>query len=156
LGERHHVENLEVDPPSSSSLWDRFCIIAGTIGIYCGALQLLGNVHVFVERPFYRSEQLDKVTLARVIQEHGIKSILNLLGASPNKSWYADEIAISKALGAAHYDYGISANEVVAPDKIDEILQSYARSLSQSLSTAKMAQTEVGSSRQSILLTYRV
>ena len=89
-----------------------FCIIAGTIGIYCGALQLLGNVHVVVERQFYRSAQLDKVTLARVIQEHGIKSILNLLGASPNKSWYADEIAISKALGAAHYDYGISANEV--------------------------------------------
>jgi protein tyrosine/serine phosphatase len=66
---------------------------------------------------------LDKVTLARVIQEHGIKSILNLLGASPNKPWYADEIAVSKALGAEHYDYGISAKEVVAPDKIDEILK---------------------------------
>jgi hypothetical protein len=36
-----------------------FCIIAGTISIYCGALQLLGNVHVVVEQQFYRSAQLD-------------------------------------------------------------------------------------------------
>ena len=98
------------------------CIIAGAIGIYCGALQLLGNVHVVVAQQFYRSAQLDKVTLARVIQEHGIKSILNLLGASPSKPWYADEIAVSKALRVEHYDYGISADEFVAPDKIDEIL----------------------------------
>src|SRR5271169_3338346 len=62
-----------------------FCLIAGAIGIYCGILQLLGNVHVVVEQQFYRSEQLDKATLVRVIQEHGIKSILNLLGASPEK-----------------------------------------------------------------------
>jgi hypothetical protein len=72
------------------------------------------------------------VTLARVIQEHGIKSILNLLGANPNKSWYADEIAFFKALGAAHYDYGISANEVVTPDKIDGILKIVAMPLSRS------------------------
>jgi len=100
-----------------------FCVVAGAIGIYCGALQLLGNVHVVVEQQFYRSAQLDKATLARVIQEHGIKSILNLMGTSPEKSWYVDEIAVSKALGAEHYDYGISANEVVTPDKIDQILK---------------------------------
>jgi protein tyrosine phosphatase (PTP) superfamily phosphohydrolase (DUF442 family) len=105
--ERHQFESLEVHPPSSNSLRHR--IAAGAIGIYCGVLQLLGNVHVVVERQFYRSAQLDKETLARVIQEH--------------RPWYADEITVSKALGAEHYDYGISANEVVAPDRIDQILQ---------------------------------
>ena len=99
------------------------CTIAGAIGIYCGVLQLLGNVHVVVEQQFYRAAQLDKATLARVIHEHGIKSILNLLGASPEKSWYKDEIAVSKTLGVEHYDYGISASEVVNPDKIDQILK---------------------------------
>ena len=100
-----------------------FCFIAGAIGIYCGALQLLGNFHVVVEQQFYRSAQLEKATLARVIQEHGIKTILNLLGASPDKSWYVDEISVSKTLGIEHHDYGISASEVVTPDKIDEILK---------------------------------
>lgn len=100
-----------------------FCIIAGAIGIYCGVLQLVGNFHVVVEQQFYRSAQLDKATLTRVIQQHGIKSILNLLGASPEKSWYTDEIAVSKTLGIEHYDYEISASEIVTPDRIDEILK---------------------------------
>jgi protein tyrosine/serine phosphatase len=100
-----------------------FCIIAGTIGIYCGVLQLVGNIHVVVEHQFYRSAQLDKVTLARVIQEDGIKSILNLLGARPDEDWYRDEIAVSKARGIDHHDYGIGASNVVSPDQIDELLK---------------------------------
>jgi protein tyrosine/serine phosphatase len=99
------------------------CVIAAAIGIYCGSLQLLGNFHVVVEKQFYRSAQLDKTTLARVIQEYGIKSILNLRGTGPEKSWYADEIAVSEAFGVEHHDYGISASEVVSSGKIDEILE---------------------------------
>jgi hypothetical protein len=45
---------------------------AGAIAAYCGILQLFGNFHVVVERQFCRSAQLDKATLAQVIQEHGI------------------------------------------------------------------------------------
>jgi protein tyrosine/serine phosphatase len=98
-------------------------VTAGAIGVYCGVLQLLGNVHVVVEKQFYRSAQLDKATLERVIQEYGIKSILNLLGTSHEKSWYADEIAVSRQLGVEHHDYGISASEFVNANKIDEILK---------------------------------
>lgn len=98
-------------------------VIAGAIGIYCGVLQLLGNVHVVVEKQYYRSAQLDKAALERVIQEYGIKSILNLLGTSHEKSWYADEIAVSRQLGVEHHDYGISASEFVNANKIDEILK---------------------------------
>jgi protein tyrosine/serine phosphatase len=99
-----------------------FALIAGTIGAYCGGLQLLGNFHVVVENDFYRSAQLNKVALERVIQEYDIKSILNLLGDSPEKSWYVDEIAVSTALGIEHHNYGISANEVVNGKQISEIL----------------------------------
>ena len=58
-----------------------------------------------------------------MIKEHGIKSILNLLGNRPDKAWYVDEIAVSKALGVEHHDYGISASEVVSASKLDEILK---------------------------------
>jgi len=95
-------------------------VTAGAIGIYCGVLQLLGNVHAVVEKQFYRSAQLDKATLERVIREYGIKSILNLLGTSQEKSWYADEIAVSRQLGVEHHDYGISAIEFVNANRIDE------------------------------------
>lgn len=100
-----------------------FCIGAGTIGAYCGLLQLRGNVHVVVENQLYRSAQLDKVTLEKLIREHGIKSILNLLGSSPDKAWYVDEIAVAKTLGVEHHDYGISASEVVSAGKLDDIVK---------------------------------
>ena len=100
-----------------------FGIVAAAIGAYCGVLQLAGNVHVVAENQFYRSAQLDKTALVRVIKEHGIKSILNLLGNRPDKAWYVDEIAVSKALGVEHHDYGISASEVVSASKLDEILK---------------------------------
>jgi protein tyrosine phosphatase (PTP) superfamily phosphohydrolase (DUF442 family) len=100
-----------------------FCLVTGTIGVYCGVLQLFGNIHVVVERQFYRSAQLDRATLARVIQEYRIKSILNLVGARPDASWYSDEIAVSRALGVEHHDYGISANVLVTPNQIEEILR---------------------------------
>jgi len=97
-------------------------LTAGVICSYCAIIQFLGNVHVVVEHQFYRSAELNKTALQRVIREDGIKSILNLQGFSPDKSWYADEIAASQELGVAHYDYGISARSVVTPDRINEIL----------------------------------
>jgi protein tyrosine phosphatase (PTP) superfamily phosphohydrolase (DUF442 family) len=108
---------------AAASLGVIACVVAGAIGIYCGVLQLIGNVHVVVEKQFYRSAQLDKTNLARVVQEYKIKSILNLLGTSQDKSWYVDEIAISEAFGVEHHDYGISASEFVDSTRIDEILK---------------------------------
>jgi protein tyrosine/serine phosphatase len=46
-----------------------------------------------------------------------------LLGSSPDKTWYADEIAVSRELGVEHHDYGISASEVISASKLDEILK---------------------------------
>lgn len=97
-------------------------ITAGSIGAYCGALRLLGNVHTVEEGRFYRSAQLDADGFKRVIKEYEIKSILNLRGKAHGEPWYEQERAVSAALGVKHYDYGIWASSPVSNHQIDQIL----------------------------------
>jgi protein tyrosine/serine phosphatase len=74
------------------------------------------------EGGLYRSAQLSENELQMAIRHHEIRAILNLRGAHPGQSWYDDEIAVSKALGVAHYDYALSAYRVVTDNQITELL----------------------------------
>ncbi len=91
-------------------------------GAFFGSLQLDGNIHVVEPGQLVRSAQLSKSGFARVIRKDGIKSIVNLRGAHPGAGWYDNEVAVSDSLGVTHYDYGISAEHVVTPKQIDDIL----------------------------------
>jgi protein tyrosine/serine phosphatase len=97
-------------------------LTAGSIGSYWGLIQYHGNFHTVTEGSFYRSAQLVKDELHTVVRSHGIRSILNLRGAHPGQSWYDDEVAVSKELGVAHYDYALSAHRVVTGPQITELL----------------------------------
>jgi protein tyrosine/serine phosphatase len=97
-------------------------LTAGSGGAYWGFVQYQGNFHVVKEGEFYRSAQLAPDELHNAIQDHGIRSILNLRGAHPGQAWYDDEIAVSRALGVTHYDYGLSAYRIVTAQQIDELL----------------------------------
>ena len=97
-------------------------LAAGTVGAYWGAIQYQGNFHTVEEGMLYRSAQLDKDGLKSAIRNNKIRSVLNLRGAHPGQAWYDEEIAVSQALGVAHYDYGISAYRIVTNHQISEIL----------------------------------
>jgi protein tyrosine phosphatase (PTP) superfamily phosphohydrolase (DUF442 family) len=97
-------------------------LTAGSCGAYWGLVQYHGNFHAVTEGAFYRSAQLGKDELHSVIQHHQIRSVLNLRGAHPGQDWYDEEIAVSQALGVAHYDYGLSAHRFVTRRQIGEVL----------------------------------
>jgi protein tyrosine/serine phosphatase len=97
-------------------------LMAGSIGGYWGAVQYNGNFHTVEEGAFYRSAQLSTDELQTAIRDHGIKAILNLRGAHPGEPWYDDEVAASRALGVAHYDYGLSAYRIVTEQQIADLL----------------------------------
>jgi protein tyrosine/serine phosphatase len=97
-------------------------VIAGSIGSYWGLVQYNGNFHTVSEGTLYRSAQLSKSELQAAVRDRGVRSILNLRGAHPGQPWYDDEIAASKQLDVAHYDYGLSAKRVVTGKQIYEIL----------------------------------
>ena len=98
-------------------------LTAGSIGSYWGVLQYQGNFHTVEEGAFYRSAQLTKDELQRAVRDHGIRAILNLRGAHPGEPWYDDEVAVSKALEVAHFDYGLSAYRIVTGKQIAELLE---------------------------------
>ena len=98
-------------------------LTAGSIGSYWGVVQYHGNFHAVTEGAFYRSAQLGKDDLEKAVRDHGIRAILNLRGAHPGEVWYDDEVAISKALGLAHFDYGLSAYRFVTDSQIADVLR---------------------------------
>ena len=100
------------------------CLVlaAGSIGGYWGILQYVGNLHTVSAGVFYRSAQLDPAEIRSVAAEYGIKSVLNLRGANPGSPWYDNELAQSRELGLAHYDYPLSAKRFVTGRQIGELL----------------------------------
>ncbi len=68
-----------------------------------------GNFHAITVGEAYRSAQLDNDELAYYVKKYNIKSILNLRGKNPARTWYKDEVNFSLKNNVAHYDIGLSA-----------------------------------------------
>ncbi len=72
---------------------------------------------------FYRSGQMPDHRLGRFVNEHGIRTVVNLRGASAGQDWYDDEIALCSALGAAHYDLDWSMSRLPEPASLAKLVQ---------------------------------
>lgn len=95
---------------------------AGGYAAYCGILIAEGNVHTVQNGVLYRSAQLGPATLAIVVRQYGIKSVLNLRGAHAGKPWYDGEVAAAREIGVAHYDYPLSAKRLVNAGQIADLM----------------------------------
>ena len=87
---------------------------------------LYGNFHK-VDKDLYRSAQLFSFNMPYYIEKHDIKSILNLrsirTAKSKKKSWYHDEVRISKEMGVVRYDYPIGDREETTMEDMSKIIQ---------------------------------
>lgn len=93
------------------------------VGGWALLLQLTGNIHAVERNELYRSAQLDGDDLAQVIDKYKIKSIINLRGDNPGDAWYDDELRVSKAQGAQHYDVGIGATSEPEPNVMRKLIE---------------------------------
>ncbi len=81
------------------------------------------NIHLVGTQPnIYRSAQLSKQDLAKLIKDKNIQVILNLRGKIPDALWYQDEISLCKDLGLEHYDIGLSNSEAPSRQSLLSIL----------------------------------
>ncbi|HZV34942.1 MAG TPA: dual specificity protein phosphatase family protein [Verrucomicrobiae bacterium] len=82
------------------------------------------NFHVVSPGQVYRCGQLDVPDLTRVVQEHGIKSILNLRGGARTglTEWYRAETNAAWQLGVRYYDYELSASQELTEAQLDKIV----------------------------------
>lgn len=85
-------------------------------------IHLTGNFDTLVPGEVYRSAQMVGTDLQDYAAEHGIKSVLNLRGATANADWYTDEVAESARLGLVHANFAMSASERITPEQVFELI----------------------------------
>ena len=86
-----------------------------------------GNFHEIIRGQLYRSGQPSAEQIAYWHRRYGIKTIINLRGAHPNKDWYRAERAMAQEYGIALIDYKISAKRELAPAQVEELLAILAK-----------------------------
>ena len=86
-------------------------IVVGPAAGYAGYLRITGNIHAVEPGVVYRSGQLDAGQLQRLVDTKGIRTILNLRGAYPDRPWYQAEAEAARRLGVKHLSIHISADK---------------------------------------------
>jgi protein tyrosine/serine phosphatase len=81
------------------------------------------NFRTIVSGEAYRSGQMDAAQLSRVIQEYGIKSIINLRGTTDAPALYQGEMETAKRLGVQHYDFSLSATNEITVSQMDDLIR---------------------------------
>ena len=72
---------------------------------------------------FYRSGQLSRRDLKKTIQDHGIRTVINLRGAQPLKRWYAKEVRLCEWLGVEHHSVDLSSRHIPDRDELVTLLK---------------------------------
>ncbi len=96
-------------------------LTAIVLGGYLGFLRLSGNFHTVIPGELYRSAQPSAAQLKDYVARYGIRTVINLRGASQDDAWYREEIATARALGVDHVDFAMSASSIVTADAIDRL-----------------------------------
>ena len=104
-----------------------FLGVAVVVGGFALVLVARHNFHVVSEGRIYRSAQMDAKSLASAIQEHGIKTVINLRGGNEANDWYRAETATSRELGVQHFDFNLSASREVRNGEMEEIVATMNR-----------------------------
>ncbi|MFT3732625.1 MAG: tyrosine-protein phosphatase [Hyphomicrobium sp.] len=85
-----------------------------------------GNFHEVVAGELYRSAQPRGDDIDRYVRAYGIKSVLNLRGANPGKSWYRDEIAAASRNRLAHADLALKADRALDDASVAALMTLFA------------------------------
>lgn len=100
--------------------------VIGGLGLIGGAylvqIQVDGNFHPIVEGEAYRSNQPNVERLTDYVKKYGIKTIVNLRGASPGKKWYEDEVATAKTLGVNYLEFGMSSSKPLSAESGEKLI----------------------------------
>src|SRR5205085_9258034 len=89
---------------------------------------LLGsNEHTVIPGKVYRSAQLGRQKLERVIAEKHIRTVVNLRGCCPDMDWYRADAAATHAAGASLEDLAFSAKRRPHPGEVARLIEVFDR-----------------------------
>ncbi|WP_320046836.1 tyrosine-protein phosphatase [uncultured Ilyobacter sp.] len=76
------------------------------------------NFAVIESERAYRSAQVDRTTLAMMIDNLELKTVINLRGANPSEQWYINEKAVCDEKGVTLVDIRWSARELPSQEEL--------------------------------------
>jgi hypothetical protein len=85
-------------------------------------LFLSPKIYPVIESRIYRSAQLSDNALEKIINEKGIRTILNLRGKDTDSSWYADESRMAGDMNVKLFDVRLLSDELPRYRKLAAIL----------------------------------
>lgn len=114
----------EIQPPRIA-VWIGFPVFAAAllVGAYVGFLQLAGNFHVVLPGELYRSAQPSARDLESMTLQYGIKTVVNLRGASTGSKWYDSETATARRLNLTHVDFEMRAGRELLRDQAQQLIR---------------------------------
>ncbi len=84
-----------------------------------------GNVRTVEAGRAYRSAAITGSNLETVLQEKGIKTVLNLRGGSDKDEWYRSELETTRKFGAKHLDFAFSAVKYPPPAELVKLISAF-------------------------------
>jgi hypothetical protein len=76
------------------------------------------------EGVLYRTGQLSTTQLEKVVNDHGIRTVVNLRGREPGAVWYRDQVRLLENLNVRHIDLPMGDHEP-SEDTVAELLDIY-------------------------------
>ena len=119
--------NLQSKPTGRFSGWRRrvvvtLLVLVVALLIYVVETIYHANFHIVVSGEVYRSGQMNAEQLTHVIQQYGIKSVLNLRGENPATDWHQAEIATAAKLNVIHYDRSLGSGTPLTLEQMDDLV----------------------------------
>ena len=99
--------------------------LAGVVSLIVWISYVLatGNFHVVIAGEAYRAGQMNSNELVRCIQRYHIRSVVNLRGAHPGRSWYEAEIRAAASQAAIHRSIQLSSTKPVSAARTSELIR---------------------------------
>jgi len=87
--------------------------------------KLFDNFHSVERGVLYRSKQLSKKRLEKYIKRLDLKTIINLRGPNPTRSWWRQEKALAQKHGLKFYNLAMTARSLPSKQHLLKLLDIY-------------------------------
>ena len=102
----------------------RFVGVGAFVGLSaeCVRVFALTNQHTVIPGRVYRSAQLSPEQMKSAIEEHGIRTVINLRGSCIDTKWYAGEVRTTHAANVSQEDISLSAKRLPAIHEVHRLI----------------------------------
>lgn len=83
------------------------------------------NFHTVEQNKLYRSAQLTKNEISKIIEQYNIKTVINLRGENIGESWYDNEKMVTEKYNVHHVDISMSADTIPHRNNLLKLLDAY-------------------------------